>query len=82
VHGCMATGEKYDGQGGDKEVVEADLLGSVDVSRLVQVCQGLNCIFCQLNNHSGVVEMLLYRTRAMQYRPVDQDTHLIRSKVE
>lgn len=59
VHGCVAAGEEYDCEGGDEEIVEADLLDAVDVGCLVEVGKGADGVFGELNHSTGVGGVLL-----------------------
>jgi len=59
VYGRVAAGEEDDGEGRDEEVVEADLLGAVDVGGLVEVREGADGVFGELDDSVGVVGVLL-----------------------
>ncbi len=67
----MASSEEDDGEGGDEEVVEADLLGTVDVGGLVQVRECADGVFGQLDDGVGVVGVFLDGGGGVQYWAVD-----------
>ena len=59
LHGCVAAGEEDDGECGDQEIVEANLLYAVDVRGLVEVCEDLDGVFREFDNLACVARVLL-----------------------
>ena len=59
MYRCMTGSEEDDGKGGDEEVVEADLLCSIDIRRLIKMCQCSDGILCKPNDSTGVAEIFL-----------------------
>lgn len=55
----VAAGEEDDSEGGDEEVVEADLLDAVDVGGLVEVRECADGVFGELDDGVGVVRVFL-----------------------
>lgn len=59
MYGCMARREEDDSEGRDEEVIEADLLCSVDIRCLIKVCQNTDGVLCKINDIVGVAEIFL-----------------------
>lgn len=78
----MAASEKDDGESGDEEVVEADLLDPVDVRGLVEVREGSDSVFGEFDDGVGVIGIFLDGGGGVEDGPVDEDAHLVGAKVE
>lgn len=55
----MTGCKEYDSEGRNEEVVEADLLRSVDIRGLVKMGQRMYRIFCKLDDLACVAEVFL-----------------------
>jgi len=55
----VAAGEEDDGECGDQEIVEANLLCTVDVRGLVEVCEDLDSIFREFDDLACIARVLL-----------------------
>ena len=82
LYGGVAAGEEDDGEGGDEEVVEADLLDAVDVGGLVEVRECADGVFGELDDGVGVVWVFLDGGGGVEDGAVDEDAHLVGAEVE
>lgn len=78
----MRDGEEEDGEGGDQEVIEADLLRTVDVRCLVDVRKDTDGIFRNCGYRLSVALVFHYARCGMQNRTVDEDAHLVCPEVQ
>ena len=82
LNGRVAAGEEDDGEGGDEEVVEADLLDAVDVGGLVEVRECADGVFGELDDGVGVVRVFLDGGGGVEDGAIDEDAHLVCAEVE
>ena len=78
----VGDGEEDDGEGGDEEVVEADLLRAVNVARFVEAGEHAYGVFGHLDGFLRIAPVFHDAGRRVQDWAVDEYAHLIRTDVQ
>lgn len=73
----MGDGEEDDGEGRDEEVVEADLLGAVDVAKFVETGEYADGVFGDVDGFLRVGSVFHDAGRGEQDGAVDENAHLV-----